>query len=119
MLLAPAAGAFTIDDTTSLATAATYEVASNTGYTRKAISWAAPTVVSGAGTISNSAQVDFGNWLVDQGTNKISQIAIVDAASGTTGKVLAWFVIASGSELQPVTGQPVRIPAAGLTISLD
>jgi len=119
MLLSPATGAFTISDTSTLSAAAAYEVPSNTGYVRKAVTWAVPSVVSGAGTISNSAQIDFGSWLVDQGANKISQIAIVDAASGTSGKILAWFTLAAGSELQPVAGQPVRIPASGLTISID
>lgn len=118
MLLSPATGAFTISDTSTLAAAEAYEVPSNTGYVRKAVTWAAPSVVSGAGTISNSAQIDFGSWLVDQGANKISQIAIVDVLSGA-GKILAWFTLTPGSELQPVAGQPVRIPASGLTISID
>ena len=119
MLLAPATGAFTINSTSTLTNCATYEVASNTGYTRKAITWNAPIVESGQEIIKNTSQIDFGNWLVDQGTNKISQIAIVDASTGTAGKVLAWFVLASGSELQPVSGQPVRIPALGLTIAIN
>ena len=119
MLLAPASGAFTIDDTSTLAAAATHEVASNTGYVRKAVTWVAPSVISGAGTISNSTQIDFGSWLVDQGTNKISQVAIVDVASGTAGKILAWFILAGGAELQPVTSQPVRIPIGGLSIAID
>jgi|GEM_PF-970017 len=119
MLLSPVSGAFAIDDTTTLAAAAAVEVPAGTGYIRKPIAWTTPTVVAGAGTVSNSVIIDFGNWVIDQGTNKISQIAIVDAVSGTTGKVLAWFVITAGGELQPVAGQPVRIPIGGLSISLD
>lgn len=121
MLLAPTNGAWVIDDTTTLATAATYEV-TDTAYARKPIAWTAPTLGAvGAGSIvKNSVDINWAAWALDQPTTKkIAMMAIVDAASGTTGKVLAYFILAAGSELAPTATQPVKILANQLTISLN
>jgi len=120
MLLAPTNGAWVIDDTTTLATAVTYEV-TDTAYARKPIAWTAPALNGVTGSIvKNSVDINWTAWALDQPiTKKIAMMAIVDAVSGSTGKVLAYFILASGSELAPTATQPVKILANQLTISLN
>lgn len=78
-------------------------------YSRKAITFTAPNVVNGKGTISNSADIIF----TDLPNSKITHYAVRSAL--TNGNMYVYGTLTSVTVI--VSGDQLTIPAGGLIIS--
>lgn len=107
-----------IDDTTLLSGLVEPTDSSYTTGGRKQITFGAPSLVSGSMTVSNTVAIDYPAWAADASA-KILYAAVVTAASGTTGDILAWFSLDTVNQIQPLSGQPVKVPVGGITISIE
>ena len=101
-------------DTTSLGSMAEYTA---TGYSRQAVSWAAPSLnVSNVPETSNSATVTFGPFTAGTG-DVITHAALVSAASGTSGSILAWWELDNART--PSTNDSVEVTSGNLKLAVD
>jgi|688.fasta_scaffold03440_29 hypothetical protein len=101
-------------DTTTLSGLAEYGA---TGYSRQAVTWASPTLNgSNVPETSNTGTVSFGPFTASA-TGTITHAALVTAASGTTGSVLAWWEL--DASRTPSTNDSVEITTGNLKLSVD
>lgn len=101
-------------DTTSLASLSEYGA---TGYSRASVTWSSPSLNgSGVPETSNSGTVSFGPFTASV-TGTITHAALVSAASGTTGSVLAWWEL--DASRTPSTNDSLEITAGNLKLSVD
>ena len=101
-------------DTTSLSGLAEYGA---TGYSRQAVTWESPTLNgSNVPETSNTATVSFGPF-TSSATGTITHAALVTAASGTTGSVLAWWEL--DASRTPSTNDSLEITSGNLKLSVD
>ena len=101
-------------DTTTLSGMAEYTA---TGYSRQSVTWSAPALnASNVPETTNSATVTFGPFTAGTGA-EITHAALVSAASGTTGSILAhWDLDAPRT---PSTNDSVEVTAGNLKLSGD
>lgn len=88
---------------------------SATGYSRQVISFVAP-----AGTprlTSNSATVTYGPLTGANGVAVVTHWAVVSAASGTSGEVVAYGDFAVSRT--PAAGDSMSVAAGAITVSID
>lgn len=102
-----------ITDTDDLATIVEEDDAN---YARQTITFGAPVDNAGAAEIANDALVSFPAYAANA-SGAVTYGFVTDAASGTTGNVLAWFAFTEGK--QALAGEVVTIPAGDVTINLD
>ena len=101
-------------DTSTLAGLAEYGAA---GYSRQAVTWASPTLNgSNVPETSNTGTVSFGPF-TSSVTGTITHAALVSAASGTTGNVLAWWEL--DASRTPSTNDSLEITGGNLKLSVD
>lgn len=101
-------------DTTTLSGMSEYGA---TGYSRQAVTWSAPALNgSNVPETSNSATLTFGPFTASTGAT-ISHCALVSAASGTTGSILAWWSL--DASRTPSTNDSVEITTGNLKLSVD
>lgn len=101
-------------DTTSLASMAEYTA---TGYSRQSVTWSAPSLnASNVPETSNSGTVTFGPFTAGTGA-EITHAALVTAASGTTGSILAWWQLDAART--PSTNDSVEVTTGNLKLSVD
>lgn len=101
-------------DTTDLASMAEYTA---TGYSRQAVSWSSPALnASNVPETANSATVTFGPFTAGTSAT-ITHAALVDAASGTTGNILAWWDL--DTSRTPSTNDSVEVTSGNLKLSVD
>lgn len=101
-------------DTTSLSGLAEYGA---TGYSRQAVTWESPTLNgSNVPETSNTGTVSFGPF-TSSATGTITHAALVTAASGTTGSVLAWWEL--DASRTPSTNDSLEITSGNLKLSVD
>lgn len=101
-------------DTTSLASMAEYTA---TGYSRQSVTWSAPSLnASNVPETSNSGTVTFGPFTAGTGA-EITHAALVTAASGTTGSILAWWELDAART--PSTNDSVEVTTGNLKLSVD
>lgn len=101
-------------DTTTLSGLTEYGA---TGYSRQAVTWSAPTLNgSNVPETSNTGTVSFGPFTASA-TGTITHAALVTAASGTTGSVLAWWEL--DASRTPSTNDSVEITTGNLKLSVD
>lgn len=101
-----------LDDSSTLASI-TEENDAN--YSRKAISFDAPSQVGQNATISSSADITFTAW-AQNADLPITYCFISDVASGTNGHILIWFQMPTSK--QPAAGETLTVPAGNTVISL-
>ena len=84
-----------------------------TGYTgdRKAVTFGAPSQVTGKATITNSADIDFESMPAVT----VAYAIVCDAA--TLGNILYWCPLSANKTTN--SGDTFRIPASNLTLDLD
>lgn len=88
-----------------------------TGYSRQAVTWSAPALNgSNVPETSNSATVTFGPFTAGTGS-AITHAALVSAASGTTGSILAWWSL--DNSRTPSTNDSVEVTSGNLKLSVD
>lgn len=88
----------------------------DTGYSRQAVTFTAPTDDgSGKRIVRNAADVTFGPWAANQAT-AITYCFVTDAQSGTTGTIYAWWQL--DVPKQPVGGETLKFAAGALTMTL-
>lgn len=102
------------NDATTLSGLAEY---SATGYSRQSVTWAAPGL-NGASLpeTSNSGDLTFGPFTAGTGAT-VTHCALVSAASGTTGDVLAWWSF--DSSRTPATNDSLVISTGNLKLAVD
>ena len=101
-------------DTTALSALSEYGA---TGYSRQAVTWASPSLNgSSVPETSNSATLTFGPFTASV-TGTISHAALVTAASGTSGDVLAYWEL--DASRTPSTNDSLEITAGNLKLSVD
>lgn len=101
-------------DTTDLASMPEYTA---TGYSRQAVSWSSPALnASNVPETANSATVTFGPFTAGTSAT-ITHAALVDAASGTTGNILAWWDL--DTSRTPSTNDSVEVTSGNLKLSVD
>jgi len=101
-------------DTTTLATMTEYGA---TGYSRQAVTWSSPALNgSNVPESSNSGTVTFGPFTAGTGAT-ITHAALVSAASGTTGSILAWWDLDNART--PSTNDSVEVTNGNLKLSVD
>lgn len=101
-------------DTTTLAGMSEYTA---TGYSRVSVSWSTPALNgSGVPESANSGAITFGPFTAGTGAT-ISHCALVDAASGTTGNILAFWTL--DTSRTPATNDSVQFATSALKISVD
>lgn len=101
-------------DTSSLAAMAEYTA---TGYSRQTVTWASPTLNgSNVPETSNTGTLTFGPFTAGTGAT-ISHCALVSAASGTTGSILAFWDL--DSSRTPATNDSLEITTGNLKLSVD
>lgn len=86
-------------------------------YSRLQVTFGTPTQVNGVTTTSNNNKIDYPAWTADA-TAKITYAFLTYSQTGT-GDIITWFDLALADQHQPVAGQPLSIPAGGLTITLE
>ena len=96
-------------------TLATMTEDTTAGGGRKAVTWTDPSTVSPP--VSQPTEgVAFGPYTADMQT-AVTTVALVDAASGTTGTIRKTWDL--GSQFQPKAGDFITIPAVDLTLGLQ
>lgn len=101
-------------DTTTLAGMTEYTA---TGYARQAVTWDTPTLNgSNVPETANDATVTFGPFTAGTGAS-ITHAALVDAASGTSGDILAWWELDDART--PSTNDSVEVTTGNLKLSVD
>lgn len=101
-------------DTTALSGLSEYGA---TGYSRQAVTWSSPALNgSSVPETSNSATLTFGPFTASA-TGTITHAALVSAASGTSGSVLAWWEL--DASRTPSTNDSLEITAGNLKLSVD
>lgn len=102
------------NDTTTLAGMAEYTA---TGYSRQAVTWSAPALNgSNVPETTNSTTLTYGPLTAGTGAS-ITHAALVTAASGTTGSILAWWSL--DASRTPSTNDSVEVTAGNLKLSVD
>ena len=101
-------------DTTTLATMTEYAA---TGYSRQAYTPAAPADNAGAQRTSNTNTISFGPLTGANGGSTITHAALVSAASGTTGDLVAFWTL--DASRTPAANDTVTVAASAITLSLD
>lgn len=102
------------NDTTTLSTMAEYDA---TGYERKSVTWTTPALnASDVPESENAATVTFGPFTGGTGAT-VSHCALVDAASGTTGAILAYWELDTART--PAANDSVEIVGGNIKISVD
>jgi hypothetical protein len=109
--LALATGLPALPDTATLAAYVAKEL-TTAGYARVAVSWGA---ASGGG-IANDAAVAFGPFTADP--PEATHAFLTDAASGTTGNVMAYWAITAPAP-DADTGQSISFAIGNLTMTVD
>jgi hypothetical protein len=99
-------------DTATLATFASNEI-SDSGYSRQAVTWSSPS--GDPSQVSNSADITFGPFSGSPGT--ITHCFLCDAASGTSGNVLAYWTLDASKT--PTAGESLKFATGDLTMSVD
>jgi len=102
-----------IDDTGTLATITEED---DTAYARQAITFGAPAQNLGKAETKNTAALEFGPWDA-AASHSITYGFITDAASGTSGMIIAWFELAAAK--QPSAGETLTVPIDDLVFDLD
>lgn len=97
-------------DATTIATLAEVTTA---GYARQAVTWGAP--AGDPSVIANSAPVVFGPFGADP--PNITHVALVSAASGTTGDVLGFWTLDAAKDA--ATGESIQFNTGALSMGLD
>lgn len=97
-------------DATTLANMAEVTTA---GYSRPAAAWTVPT--GDPQVTSNTAQVSFGTFTADP--PQVGWVALVSAASGTTGDFLYWWVADLARDA--ASGDSLVVAAGALVMQLD
>jgi hypothetical protein len=87
-----------------------------TGYSRQTVSWTAPTLISLVPATQNSGAMTFGPFTAGTGAT-VSHAALVSAASGTSGDLLAWWSL--DTSRTPATNDAITIAANALTLSVE
>lgn len=88
-----------------------------TGYSRQAVTWSSPALNgSNVPETSNSATLSYGPFTASV-SGTISHAALVSAASGTSGSVLAWWSL--DASRTPSTNDSLEITAGNLKLSVD
>lgn len=99
---------------TDAATVATMAECVTPGYARKTVAWGAATSASPS-VAANSALVTFGPVTSDM-TVPVVSVALVSTASGTSGNLVAWWLLDEAMQVQ--NGQSLQIAVGKLTMSL-
>lgn len=101
-------------DTSTLASLTEYAA---TGYNRGTVTWGTPALnAGGVPETSNAGTVTFGPFTAATG-GTISHAALVTAASGTAGDVLAWWTLDAARV--PDTSDSLEITTGSLKLSVD
>ena len=113
MYVALATGEPPAPDTDLLTDFVAHEIYSIVGYARQPVTWGS---VSGdPSLIANSADIVFGPFSTDP--PNVTHCFLCDAASGTTGNVLAHWQFLASKDVG--VGDPLTIKAGNLTMSVD
>lgn len=97
---------------TDSSTLASITELTTSGYSRQAVTFAAPT--GDPSNTENSGQLTFGPLTADPPA--VAYAFVTDAASGTTGKIYAYW---DGSAVDALTGESIIIQAGALDFSVD
>lgn len=87
-----------------------------TGYARQSVTWASPTLVSNVPQTSNSDALTFGPFTAGTGA-QITHAALVSAASGTSGDLVAWWELTTPRT--PAANDSITVAAGAITLSVD
>jgi hypothetical protein len=88
-----------------------------TGYSRQSVSWTAPTLNgSSIPESQNSGIITFGPFSAGTGAT-VSYAALVSAASGTTGDMLAWWSL--DTSRTPAVNDSITVAANALKLSVE
>lgn len=88
-----------------------------TGYSRQSVAWTAPALNgSSIPESSNSAILNFGPFTAGTGAT-ITHAALVSAASGTAGDMLAWWSL--DASRTPATNDSISIAANALKLAVE
>ena len=87
-----------------------------TGYSRQTVTWTAPSIISLLPATQNSTGLTFGPFTAGTGAT-ITHAALVSAASGSTGDLLAWWSL--DTSRTPATNDAISIAANALTLSVE
>jgi hypothetical protein len=90
----------------------------DSSYARKVITFGAPTQVSNVTTVQNDVAIDYTAW-VTNAPAKFTYAFITTAQTGTTGDILAWFALDVANQIQPLAGQPVKVPIGGISVTME
>lgn len=94
-------------------TLATMTELSATGYSRQAVTWAAPS--GDPSSTSNSGTITFGPFSTDPAN--ITHCALVSASSGTTGDFLMHWTLTTARD--PASGDSATVASGALVMTLD
>lgn len=97
-------------DTTTVATMTEISTA---GYTRKAITWSAPS--GDPAVTSNTAAVTFGPFTADP--PNVPYLALVSSASGTSGDFIYYWTADTARDA--ATGDSITVAIGGVSMQLD
>ena len=97
-------------DTTTLATMSEVSTA---GYARQAVTWSAPS--GDPSSTSNSGAINFPTFTADP--PNITHCALVSAASGTTGDLVAWWQLTTARDA--ANGDSVSVASGALVLTCD
>jgi hypothetical protein len=101
-------------DTTTLAGLTEFAA---TGYSRQSVTWSSPALNgSSVPETSNSATITFGPFAAGTGAT-VSHAALVTAASGTTGSIVAWWSL--DTSRTPATNDSLQFAASALKLTVD
>lgn len=98
------------NDQTTLATMAEVTTA---GYSRQAVTWGAP--AGDPSVAANTNTVTFGPFTADP--PNVTHVALVSAASGTTGDFLFWWALDTAKDA--AINESIQFNAGTLTMQLD
>lgn len=84
-----------------------------TGYSRQAVTWTEPS--GDPSEVENAAEIAFGPFSADP--PEVQYIFLTDAASGTSGNVLAYWTADAARDAG--NGDEIKIAAGDLKISVD
>lgn len=87
-----------------------------TGYSRQAVYWSAPSIISLLPATQNATAMTFGPFTAGTGAT-ITHAALVSAPTGTTGDMLAWWAL--DTSRTPATNDAISIAANALTLSVE
>lgn len=100
-------------DTTTTATMAEVFTPGQNGYARAAVTWAAP--AGDPSATSNTGVLTFGAFTADPAN--VVGCALVDAATGTSGTLLAWWTLTTPRDAG--SGDTITFAAGALTLTCD